>query len=64
MFVPLQFLYELTIWIAWYWEQPNRAHARRRLALAVAGFVLFFVLCYLAWRYGWPWVSAHLRPPP
>lgn len=64
MFVPLQFLYELTIWIAWYWEQPDRAHARRRLAMAVAGFVLFFVLCYLAWRYGWPWVSAHLRPPP
>lgn len=57
MFVPLQILYELTIWIAWYWEQPDRALARRRLALAVAGFVLLVVLGWLAYRYGWPWLK-------
>lgn len=62
MFIPLQCLYELTIWIAWYWEQQDRSLARRRLLMAIAGFVLFFVLCYLAWRYGWPWVSAQMRP--
>ena len=27
MFIPLQFLYELTVWIAWYWEQPDRTKA-------------------------------------
>ncbi len=63
MFIPLQCLYELTIWIAWYWEQEDRAFARRRLAMVIVAFVLFIVLCYLAWRYGWPWVSAQMRPP-
>jgi sec-independent protein translocase protein TatC len=24
MFIPLQLLYELTIWIAWYWERQER----------------------------------------
>jgi len=57
MFVPLQFLYELTIWIAWYWEQPDRTHARRRAAMVIAAFVLGIVLCYLAYRYGWPWLK-------
>jgi sec-independent protein translocase protein TatC len=31
MFVPLQLLYEITVWIAWYWEwrEKKRAQARR-----------------------------------
>lgn len=58
MFVPLQVLYEITIWIAWYWEQPDRRLARRRLAMAIVGFLLLIGLCYCAYRFGWPWLKA------
>ncbi|HTV76095.1 MAG TPA: twin-arginine translocase subunit TatC [Candidatus Baltobacteraceae bacterium] len=58
MFVPLQLLYEITVWIAWYWDQPDRAKARRLLCLAFAGIVL---LGALIWRYGWPWLRQHLN---
>jgi Sec-independent protein secretion pathway component TatC len=27
MFVPLQLLYELTVWIAWYWERRDKKQA-------------------------------------
>jgi sec-independent protein translocase protein TatC len=27
MFVPLQFLYEITVWIAWYWDRQERKRA-------------------------------------
>lgn len=57
MFVPLQVLYELTVWIAWYWEQPDRARARRRLWTALAIVIL---LGALMWLYGWPWIHQHL----
>ena len=53
MFVPLQLLYEITVWIAWYWDrQTGRTrggnfcsrcwcvdHCRRGMA---------------GWKYGWP----------
>ncbi len=29
MFVPLQLLYEISIWIAWYWERQERKRAER-----------------------------------
>ena len=29
MFVPLQFLYEISVWIAWYWERQERKRAAR-----------------------------------
>lgn len=29
MFVPLQFLYEVSVWIAWYWERQERKRAAR-----------------------------------
>jgi sec-independent protein translocase protein TatC len=29
MFVPLQCLYEITVWIAWYWERQDKKRARR-----------------------------------
>ena len=52
MFVPLQVLYEMTVWIAWYWDQPDRARARRRLLLAL--IVLFLVAGLdLAWLEIW-----------
>jgi sec-independent protein translocase protein TatC len=58
MFVPLQLLYELTVWIAWYWEQPDRAKARRQLLLAVFGIVLASVLI---WQFVWPWLHQFWR---
>ena len=56
MFFPLQLLYEISIWIAWYWEQPDRAFARRRAAGVVMAIVLGIVLLWLGIKYGWPWL--------
>ena len=28
MAIPLQILYELTVWIAWYWERGDRKRAK------------------------------------
>lgn len=53
MAVPLYGLYELSVWIAWYWEQTDRALARRRLAYLLVVAVL---LLAVAWKYGWPWL--------
>jgi sec-independent protein translocase protein TatC len=58
MAVPLYLLYEITVWIAWYWDQPDRAKARRTLllaALAIAGAL------WLAYQYGWPRLHQFLR---
>lgn len=46
MFIPLQGLYELSIWIAGYWEQDERGKARSRRNLA---FVLLAVLAFVGW---------------
>jgi sec-independent protein translocase protein TatC len=61
MFVPLQLLYELTIWIAWYWEQSDRAYARKRLLQVVLGIVLAGALLWLGYTYGWPWLRENVR---
>jgi sec-independent protein translocase protein TatC len=61
MFVPLQVLYEFTVWVAWYWDQPDRARARRKLWLALAIVVLLAVLVWLGWKYGWPLLRPHLH---
>ncbi len=29
MFVPLQLLYEITVWIAWYWDRQEKKRAAR-----------------------------------
>ena len=59
MFFPLQFLYELTVWIAWYWDQPDRAKARLRLLLALLIVLLVAGLAWAGWQYGWPWLHQH-----
>jgi len=59
MFVPLQSLYELTVWIAWYWDQPDRARARRVLFLALLILLLILRLAWLGWKYGWPILRQH-----
>jgi sec-independent protein translocase protein TatC len=61
MFVPLQGLYEISVWIAWYWEQPDRAMARRRLIAAIIGIIALGVLIWMAYQYGWPWVRQQWR---
>jgi len=59
MFAPLQLLYEITVWIAWYWEQPDRAKARRRLLLIVIGLLLIAGLVWAGCKYGWPLLRQH-----
>ncbi len=54
MFVPLQGLYEFTVWIAWYWDQPDRAQARRRLLLGSLVVLLALLLLWRALEFGWP----------
>jgi len=59
MFVPLQALYELTVWIAWYWDQPDRAKARWKLLFALLVALLIIGAACAGWKYGWPWLHQH-----
>jgi sec-independent protein translocase protein TatC len=60
---PLYLLYEITVWIAWYWEQPDRAKARRFLILMVlTALVMAVCCCDVAWYYGAPWVQLDWLP--
>lgn len=59
MFVPLQFLYEVTIWVAWYWEQENRELARKRAVFVVGGIIIAIELIWLAIQFGVPWLRQH-----
>ena len=61
MFVPLQCLYEVTVWIAWYWDQPDRAKARRRLWFVLGVLLLIAGLAWAGWKYGWPLVRQHFH---
>jgi len=54
MFVPLQSLYEITIWIAWYWEQSDRTKARRRATLVFVAILLLGLALGLGIKFGWP----------
>lgn len=56
MFVPLQMLYEMSVWVAWYWDQPDRARARRKLLIALAIVLLLAGLIWVAVVHGWPWL--------
>jgi sec-independent protein translocase protein TatC len=59
MFVPLQFLYELSVAIAWYWSQEDRAKARRRLALVALLVLAGMGLIVAGYFYGWPLLRQH-----
>jgi sec-independent protein translocase protein TatC len=59
MFVPLQLLYELSVWVAWYWEHPNRAQARRHLAVALLLLVLVVSALWAGYQNLGPWLRAH-----
>ena len=59
MFLPLQMLYEISIWIAWYWEQTDRAKARQRLVLVLAGALALGALIWAGVKYAWPMLRQH-----
>ena len=59
MFVPLQLLYEITVWIAWYWDQPDRARARRRLLFVLVIVLLIAGLVWAGGYYGLPRLRQH-----
>ncbi len=54
MFIPLQLLYELSVWIAWYWAQPDRKVARRKVLFAFILALLAAAALWAGWVYGWP----------
>jgi sec-independent protein translocase protein TatC len=56
---PLYCLYEMTVWVAWYWEQPDRAKARRALILVVLLLILLGALAWDGWHQGLPWLRIH-----
>ena len=56
---PLYLLYEITVWVAWYWEQPDRAKARRVLALVSLLVLAVAAALWAGWHYGWPWLLHH-----
>lgn len=58
MAVPLYMLYEITVWIAWYWDQPDQTKARRTLLIAI---LIIETLVWLVYQYGWPWVRQHIH---
>jgi hypothetical protein len=55
----LQFLFEISVLVAWYWDQPDRGKARWRLFLVFLLLVLVGALGYAGFNYGWPWVHTH-----
>jgi sec-independent protein translocase protein TatC len=59
MFVPLQLLYEISVWIAWYWEQPDRAKARKRLVIVLLAILVTIILIWVGIRDGLPWLRQH-----
>ncbi|HTV63051.1 MAG TPA: twin-arginine translocase subunit TatC [Verrucomicrobiae bacterium] len=54
MAIPLYLLYEATVWVAWYWDQPDRNKARRTLWLGLAILLALATLLWMAWEYAWP----------
>jgi sec-independent protein translocase protein TatC len=58
---PLYLLYEISVWMAWYWEHPDRAKARRRLVTVIGVAVVLGLLLWLAWQFGWPWLRQQIR---
>lgn len=61
MFIPLQLLYEGTVWVAWYWAQPDRAKARRRLLLVLVMLLIIAGLIWAGYEYGWPLIRQRMH---
>ena len=59
MAVVLQLLFEVSVWVAWYWDQPNRPKARLQALLALAGLFIIGFLIWAGFTHGWPWLQRH-----
>lgn len=59
MFIPLQFLYEVSVRIAWYWEHPDPKKARRQLLVAFGMLLVAAALIWAGCQYGLPWLRGH-----
>ena len=59
MAIVLQVLYEISVLIAWYWDQQDRAKARRRLAMVLVSIGVLSALIWATYKYGWPWLHQH-----
>src|SRR6185503_6033296 len=51
MFVPLQGLYELSVWIAGYWEMDERGKARARIKLVLLLLALIAAIVWASWHF-------------
>ncbi len=50
MFIPLQFMYELSVWIAGYWEKDQKERRRAKIQLGIV-ILLLGLLCTAAYMY-------------
>ena len=62
MAVVLQLLFEVSVWVAWYWDQPDRPKARLRAFLALLVVMGIGCLIWAGYTYGWPWLQQHWHP--
>lgn len=51
MFIPLQGLYELSVWIAGYWELDERGKRKARVKLALAILAVIAFVVWASWRF-------------
>jgi sec-independent protein translocase protein TatC len=51
MFIPLQGLYELSVWIAGYWEMNERQKRRARIKLGIVLLSLAVLIVWALWRF-------------
>jgi sec-independent protein translocase protein TatC len=58
MAIPLWFLFEITVLIAWYSEHPNRSQARQRVAMIVIVLVLLGLGFWLGYKNISPWLHS------
>jgi sec-independent protein translocase protein TatC len=57
MFIPLQFLYEVSVRVTWYWEHPDPKKARRQVLMTLGIILLIAALIWVAWQFGIPWLN-------
>lgn len=51
MFIPLQGLYELSVWIAGYWEMDERAKAKARVKLVLVILAVIAFVIWASWKF-------------